>query len=157
LLQHPKTGQPFHYHRYRAALRLIAHDLLHDGEPIQSHQLRHSYATSLLNAGMSLASIRQLLGHKSITMTMRYAMMSPVNIRKEFLDAISKAQEHYDSLPVAPIDIEQSRAKASTMVTEFAQCVHRDAANLGSATRARAHRIARQLHHLGVRLGELGL
>jgi len=37
------------------------------------HQLRHSHATELVNAGVSLATIRKRLGHKNIQTTLRYA------------------------------------------------------------------------------------
>lgn len=37
------------------------------------HQLRHSHATELINAGVSLATIRKRLGHKNLQTTLRYA------------------------------------------------------------------------------------
>jgi site-specific recombinase XerD len=42
-----------------------------DGQPLRvvSHQLRHSYATSLVNAGMSLQALMALLGRRSPGMT----------------------------------------------------------------------------------------
>jgi len=40
------------------------------------HQLRHSHATELVNAGVSLATIRKRLGHKNIQTTLRYAEQS---------------------------------------------------------------------------------
>ncbi|MDQ2808375.1 MAG: tyrosine-type recombinase/integrase [Chloroflexota bacterium] len=40
------------------------------------HQLRHSHATELVNAGVSLATIRKRLGHQNIQTTLRYAEQS---------------------------------------------------------------------------------
>jgi integrase len=37
------------------------------------HDLRHSYAARLVTAGVPLARLQQLLGHESVTTTMRYA------------------------------------------------------------------------------------
>lgn len=52
--------------------------------PVVSHRLRHSYATELLNAGMSLISIMKLLGHRSIHMTMRYAAVTQDTVVREY-------------------------------------------------------------------------
>jgi integrase len=40
------------------------------------HQLRHSHATDLVNDGVSLATIRKRLGHRTIQTTLRYAEQS---------------------------------------------------------------------------------
>jgi len=40
------------------------------------HQLRHAHATELVNAGVSLATIRKRLGHKHIQSTLRYTHLS---------------------------------------------------------------------------------
>ena len=40
------------------------------------HCLRHTFATELLNAGMHIECLQQLLGHSSLEMTLRYARLS---------------------------------------------------------------------------------
>jgi len=45
------------------------------------HNLRHTCAAWLVSAGVALAEVRDLLGHASITMTERYAHLSPENVR----------------------------------------------------------------------------
>jgi len=53
------------------------------------HSLRHTYATNMLNAGLRLEVLQQLLGHLNIDMTLRYARIS--NITQE--EAYFKAME----------------------------------------------------------------
>ena len=72
-----------------------------DGQPLRvvSHQLRHSYATSLVNAGMSLQALMALLGHRSPEMTIRYARLASPTLRGAYDQAIGKMRQ---LLPIAP-------------------------------------------------------
>ena len=51
-------------------------------EDFRIHDMRHTCAAWLVSAGAALAEVRDLLGHASITMTERYAHLSPENVRK---------------------------------------------------------------------------
>ena len=44
---------------------------------VRLHDLRHSYASFLVNAGRSLYEVQRLLGHHNPKVTMRYAHLSP--------------------------------------------------------------------------------
>ena len=53
------------------------------------HSLRHTFATELLNAGMRLECLQQLLGHGSLEMTLRYARLSDKTREEEYFKAMA--------------------------------------------------------------------
>ena len=52
------------------------------------HCLRHTYASELLNAGMPLQCLQELLGHRSIEVTRRYARLTDSTRRQAYYQAM---------------------------------------------------------------------
>jgi site-specific recombinase XerD len=50
------------------------------------HQLRHTRATELLNAGLRIEDVQRFLGHKSIKSTQVYAQISDQVLRERLMD-----------------------------------------------------------------------
>ena len=52
-------------------------------EPLHFHDLRHHFASWYIMRGGSLPSLQKILGHATMTMTLRYAHLSPDHLRDE--------------------------------------------------------------------------
>jgi integrase/recombinase XerD len=64
------------------------------------HRLRHTFASELLNAGLRLEVLQQLLGHTSIEITRRYARLTDKTREEEYFRAMQciekeSADGHY--------------------------------------------------------------
>lgn len=95
-------GGVIDYPKFSLALRRAA-DGLHDGAPITTHRLRHSYATTLLNAGMSLVGVMKLLGHRDFRMTLRYTAITQETVGKEYFEALSRLEARYAAVRTAAV------------------------------------------------------
>lgn len=74
------------------AFREIYEDIKSD-TPINSHRLRHTYATELLSAGINICALKGLLGHRDIRMTLRYAAVTQEKVRTEYFAALEKMKQ----------------------------------------------------------------
>jgi site-specific recombinase XerD len=100
-LRHPRTGQLADFlltHQgrrvsadtLRTELRRAAAEAGLDG--VVPHQLRHTYATALVNAGCSLQALMALLGHVSAAMSLRYGRLFDATVRDEYTRALAQAK-----------------------------------------------------------------
>lgn len=60
------------------------------GNDVVFHTLRHTFASHLVMAGVDIPTVSRLMGHKSITMTMRYSHLAPNHLSKA-VDALASA------------------------------------------------------------------
>ena len=84
-----KTHTPLESGHLRRAFRLALKKARI--EDFHFHDLRHTFATRLVQAGVELYKVQRLLGHKSPMMTQRYAHHYPESLRDgvEVLDRIT--------------------------------------------------------------------
>lgn len=110
-LPHPLTGAPTEFlfvRRGKRVSREFIRDGLakavkraglvdQDGNPLRitPHQLRHTYATSLVNAGVSLQVLMHLLGHVTMEMSLRYGHLFDSTVRTQYDQALEKVKQRY--------------------------------------------------------------
>jgi pilus assembly protein TadC len=92
-----------------------------------THRLRHTYATSLLAAGMSLPSVMRLLGHTDYRMTLRYAAITDSTVFAEFAAALQHNAERYPT--VIPVKEATSTSDPMKMLPDVVRHVRRFAAD----------------------------
>ncbi|MGK0722709.1 tyrosine-type recombinase/integrase [Leucobacter sp. W1478] len=102
-LPHPRYRRPaqflFTYLGRRLTQQGIRRELDHATETaglghVTSHQLRHTYATALVNAGVSLQALMALLGHQSAEMSLRYGRLFDATVRTEYERALDLAKQN---------------------------------------------------------------
>lgn len=86
----PKTGKPFRsifnsWHTARKKAGLL---------DLRIHDLRHSFASALVNHGIPIYDVQKLLGHQSVKTTERYSHLSSDRLRS----SSSIASQFYTSL-----------------------------------------------------------
>ena len=78
IFANPKTAKPY-VSIYRSWDVVRCHADLKD---IRMHDLRHSFASFLVNAGCSLYEVQKLLGHSNSAMTQRYSHLSQASLMR---------------------------------------------------------------------------
>ena len=93
LLQRPTTADD---HVWFYGGKLLADEALRDqlgrsgkacNIKVTPHQLRHTFATQLINQGLPIESVRKLLGHQTLNMTQHYARLYDATVKQQFESA----------------------------------------------------------------------
>jgi site-specific recombinase XerD len=62
------------------------------------HRFRHTFASDMVRAGISLPALMQLMGHASISTTMIYVQVSPRDVMEQYARAVARRLQ-----PVPPV------------------------------------------------------
>lgn len=128
-LIHPRTRRPtqflFTHHGRRLSQTAVRKELARSAGiagigHVTPHQLRHTYATALVNAGVSLQALMALLGHVSAEMSLRYAHLFDATVRAEYERALNLAKTR-----IGPIATPTGRTRIP-IVNNHASCGHDD-------------------------------
>lgn len=141
LLLQSKTGKPVAFHQYRLALKQACSGLVF-AEPMTTHRLRHTYATSMLTAGVSLPVLMKLLGHRHYQMTLRYAAITPETVANEYADAAQAIEQRYNLSSSTSAAAEPTHA-----LTDFARYVMKHVED-NALDKPQARVLLRRLHRL---------
>jgi integrase len=113
-LPHPRYHRPaqflFTHHGRRLTQSAVRNELDRAAATaglghLTSHQLRHTYATSLVNAGVSLQALMALLGHVSAEMSLRYGRLFDTTVRTEYDRALALAKQRMTACPATTVSV----------------------------------------------------
>jgi len=125
-LPHTRTGRPtqflFTHHGRRLSQNAVRAELARSAQTarighVTPHQLRHTYATALVNAGVSLQALMALLGHVSAEMSLRYGHLFDSTVRAEYERALTLAKTR-----IGPMPTPTGRATIPVTATTTAGC-----------------------------------
>jgi integrase len=91
------------------------------GDRATPHALRHTFASRLLQAGVSLAKVSKLLGHSSIAMTARYAHLADDALHAEAFDVLERLHGSTHKSPLPTVEEEDEPSDDGPM--EWSQVV----------------------------------
>lgn len=102
----------------------------------KNHAFRHTYAIKLLNSGVDIVTVQNLLAHASPEMTMRYAKLLDSTKRAEFDKVVKKGvfkfdesdklkEEHDGDIPDDILEMLFTNHKLNAISTPYGSCMQR--------------------------------
>jgi site-specific recombinase XerD len=85
-----RNNQPLSNRYCQSRLKMLGRKC---GLHVTPHQLRHTCAAMLLNAGMSIFGVKAILGHKYVDTTLRYAKVHDSVVAKDYMQAMEVVKE----------------------------------------------------------------
>jgi len=67
--------------------------------PANPHRFRHTFASDMLSAGVSLPALMQLMGHASIQTTLVYMQLTPQDVYDQYARAVATQVRRVPHLP----------------------------------------------------------
>lgn len=136
-----RKGKPYMQKWIRDKLNVLAinyniTDELGNIYKFKNHSFRHTYAIKLINSGVDILTVQELLAHASPEMTLRYAKLLDDTKRKEFdkvlkqgvfsFDEKDKLKEEYNGeIPSDIMDMLYLNHKLSAINTPYGTCMQR--------------------------------
>ena len=103
MFYNPDTGKPFV--DLKAGLGLACSKAAVSG--VSWHTLRHTFASRLVNRGVDIVTVKELLGHSSITVTMRYAHTN-LEAKRAAVEALNGRSDNLVAMPqLSPLSNEE--------------------------------------------------
>jgi site-specific recombinase XerD len=94
----------------QSALKKLAPHLKHEEQPylITAHQFRHSIATDMIEQGIDIYTVKEFLGHKSLSMTEKYVKVYLTSLKAKY-DAyrIKKQQTYATEMMASQVQVTQ--------------------------------------------------
>jgi site-specific recombinase XerD len=91
-----KCGRPLNYQEARYRIRRLGQAAgISQLSPLR---LRHTYATLLLNNGVTLESLRRLMGHENLSTTLIYARMADETMEHQYQAAMENVTNSVNSM-----------------------------------------------------------
>ncbi len=108
-VEHPRSGDEGFVFKLRCARGAYNNAVRYVKlEDVTFHTLRHTFASWAIIKGASLKELQELLWHASLTMTMRYAHLSPERLRS----AVARLDELTSGVILAEVAPDRAQEQA---------------------------------------------